>query len=907
LRQVGEEFASTAIARQMFLNQVAADDASTRFMEGSHKLLFGDPSAGTNPVTGDPNQPGYYAMRGADAIKAGPPTAQLDALAQSIAASLPNDRARLEFNTETRRQRSFIDAELGRHWDQQLQVYGKQSQAALTDQATRQAALYHDDPAQLANAIDMGRKAAVRTAQLEYGMDADPAIIGDAIAKSDALIVGSAIEAKLAANNPAGAKAMLDAHRDVFTGPQQEAYTKAIQPHLDRQIGEQAADRAWRDAGGPGGQGGFTAPPGPPIPGATPYEQQTLDEIRHREAPGGYASGGPFARGEAHTGAYQFADSTWQEAAQATGQGTQYKQAKDAPPAVQDANALWLLRNRGTAPWAETGPYPAPGGRGTRVAAAAPTTATDATAPPAPAGPGTPLIPGTETPAVPPPGRPLITARGTIEAPSDTAVPAAATPSGVLPSREDLLSRIPADLTPEQHDAAVNAINRKYNRYQQSTEESRARLRDSLNNGLQMLADGRPFDYDPAQVRALLPPEQADVALQKLDDAKVAGQAMVAVRGMTPAEIAAKQAELRAGLETGPTTGYTKRKQEAAAFDAAVTKQRTGLKEDPATWVATYNPAIAAQQAASTQSPAAFEQYATATLAEQERLGVLPAATHVLGTTQAQGIVQRIMANPETAPQAMKQLQAQSGAAWPLLWHDLVTTGKMPAAYQAVGALDNEADGNLLARALGETAKSEKTWETILPSTARHDIRTAIEGDSGVNNLFLSLVRSGASGEQIAGIKGAIETLAYAKHFYQQDASRSAAEHAARSFTDKYEFMPNGGARVPAPVFNTVATNAAQRLAGLETGGIMVPQALTQTPAIPGAATPDDYMRVLKANPTWVTSPKADGIRLMDPQGRLVKYRDGTPVTVRFDEPPLSSATAPGAGVPPMALPPPGG
>lgn len=57
------------------------------------------------------------------------------------------------------------------------------------------------------------------------------------------------------------------------------------------------------------------------------------------------------------SGAYQFTNATWADATAATGVGTGYATAASAPADVQDINALWLLRARGTAPWASSGPY----------------------------------------------------------------------------------------------------------------------------------------------------------------------------------------------------------------------------------------------------------------------------------------------------------------------------------------------------------------------------------------------------------------------------------------------------------------------------------------------------------------------------------------------------------------------
>lgn len=96
----------------------------------------------------------------------------------------------------------------------------------------------------------------------------------------------------------------------------------------------------------------------------TPAESALLAQIAQRESGGNYRARISQATCNqlgytvcTASGAYQFIDSTWQSVAQQTGVGTQWASAADAPASVQDINALWLLRNSGTTPWATSGPY----------------------------------------------------------------------------------------------------------------------------------------------------------------------------------------------------------------------------------------------------------------------------------------------------------------------------------------------------------------------------------------------------------------------------------------------------------------------------------------------------------------------------------------------------------------------
>jgi hypothetical protein len=92
--------------------------------------------------------------------------------------------------------------------------------------------------------------------------------------------------------------------------------------------------------------------------------------------------------------------------------------------------------------------------------------------------------------------------------------------------------------------------------------------------------------------------------------------------------------------------------------------------------------------------------------------------------------------------------------------------------------------------------------------------------------------------------------------------------------------MPISGARVPAKVFDTVTLNAQAVLNNIDK--------MADAPPIyglklPGAAmTPEGYYAWVKASPTWVTSPNEDSLLLKDPQDKLVRGKDGKPISVPF-------------------------
>ncbi len=80
--------------------------------------------------------------------------------------------------------------------------------------------------------------------------------------------------------------------------------------------------------------------------------------IRKRESSGNYTATNMVSTA---SGAYQFISGTWAAVAKVSGVGTTYARALDAPPVIQDYNALMLLRASGpnsSYSWKASGPYP---------------------------------------------------------------------------------------------------------------------------------------------------------------------------------------------------------------------------------------------------------------------------------------------------------------------------------------------------------------------------------------------------------------------------------------------------------------------------------------------------------------------------------------------------------------------
>ena len=412
--------------------------------------------------------------------------------------------------------------------------------------------------------------------------------------------------------------------------------------------------------------------------------------------------------------------------------------------------------------------------------------------------------------------------------------------------------------------------------------QMRVNLSHTYDNAASMVMSGHEAQDFPnhAQIDAAYPrnPDLASDMKEKVDDLRTISGYLGILPGATPEQVA----QLKAAVAPDPTkqSDFGHMARISKALDTALDYRAKAIGADSAGYVIGTHPEIADQFTATQKDTTQFPAYAQTVLGIQTQMGVPETMQHVLPVSSAQGIAQDIESSAEKAPAKLQQLEQQYGPAWTNVWRDLSTIGGLPSGYQSVGALDDPRDAGLLARAISEQGKSGKAWGDILGTKVESDIKTAVRTDPSIQQFSTSLSRSGASASQIDSIMTSVDTLAYAKSFYDRDPK--AAQNAIASFTSKYEFMPNGGARVPSANFDAVNQNASAVLSALDASKISVPSLYGQ----PGQPKPDEYLDVLRSAPSWITSPKADALWLMDSGGRLVRTKDGSPVSVPFNAPP---------------------
>ncbi len=451
------------------------------------------------------------------------------------------------------------------------------------------------------------------------------------------------------------------------------------------------------------------------------------------------------------------------------------------------------------------------------------------------------------------------------------------------------------DLDPQQRETlgyrAELLADRIQMRADRAADEAAARTRIVLGrqyeNAVAMVERGiAPPDLPSERaIAAAFPrnPEAAADFAEKVRDLKAIGGALSILPDATPEQVA----KLRAGAAPDPAnpSTFARRATISAHLDRALALRDKALGDDPAGYIMTTHPELGQGFSDALKDPAKLSDYADRTLGLQAQMGLPQEARHILPVSASQSMARDIIAEPEKAPAKLKDLEQHFGALWPQAWRDLTTVqGGLPPAFQAVGAIDDEGQTALLARGLAEQGKSGKTLSDLLPPKAKAGaagIDTTIEGAGEVRQLLSSLSSSGASAGMQRDVLGAIRTLAYANVVYGGKDPPAATEAAIGAFTGKFEFMPNGGARVPRDKFAAVSANAATLLRGLDESGVAVPDIYGK----PGMPKPSEFVDMLRASPHWITAPGADALWLLDAYGRLARDKAGKPLAVPFSSP----------------------
>lgn len=297
------------------------------------------------------------------------------------------------------------------------------------------------------------------------------------------------------------------------------------------------------------------------------------------------------------------------------------------------------------------------------------------------------------------------------------------------------------------------------------------------------------------------------------------------------------------------------------------------LQNDPATYVGSRSPLIrkAAEDAAS-GDPAAVEAYATAMIAEQQRLGA--PEPKLLSGQQAASIAASFLNTEDggnNSAQLIEQLQQQWGKHWPTVYKQL--QDKLPGAALVIGSGVDPQTSAMLARiAPLKTEELKKGLPSIETKEAKDSLNTAME------DFRLTLAGQVGGERTFSTLYSEAERLAYA-YMGQGKGAKDAVNLATKSLIeDKYTLK--GTYRVPKSVdADLVEAGTDLALEGLDPSALRfaVPKGVDEAFAkerVKAAISKDGY---------WVTLPDESGLALYY-GGEAVLTKEGEPITRSFDD-----------------------
>lgn len=308
------------------------------------------------------------------------------------------------------------------------------------------------------------------------------------------------------------------------------------------------------------------------------------------------------------------------------------------------------------------------------------------------------------------------------------------------------------------------------------------------------------------------------------------------------------------------------------------------LQKDPATYVGSRSPLIrkAAEDAAS-GDPAAVEAYATAMIAEQQRLGA--PEPKLLSGQQAASIAASFLNTEDggnNSAQLIEQLQQQWGKHWPTVYKQL--QDKLPGAALVIGSGVDPQTSAMLARiAPLKTEELKKGLPSIETKEAMDSLNTAME------DFRLTLAGQVGGERTFSTLYSEAERLAYA-YMGQGKGAKDAVNLATKSLIeDKYTLK--GTYRVPKSVdADLVEAGTDLALEGLDPSALRfaVPKGVDEAFAkerVKAAISKDGY---------WVTLPDESGLALYY-GGEAVLTKEGEPITRSFDDLAADAVSKPSA------------
>lgn len=497
---------------------------------------------------------------------------------------------------------------------------------------------------------------------------------------------------------------------------------------------------------------------------------------------------------------------------------------------------------------------------------------------------------------------------------------------GVLAERVDRVKSLTAGSDPEVQRHAESYVIEDFHREQQVLAPARADLARKIASLKTAYEAGLTTEEIPeAQIRTLLPPEDAHRALEELRIVRGAGDQFRAVQWASPQEEQATRQMLSVpgtlaatdarktgrtvGTPAGDATplpetpeGLKLRLQQAAKYEDLLKRKHEALATDPLAYVGASPVLQARLKDADPNDPNAQASLRAIGLALQAQVGVPERQRRVLTNAQVAAISGQLASlDPAEADMGLEldRLAQQFGDHWPQAFEELVRVGKIGGDYQLLAAMDHPSQAFArqdFQRALRFTAQKggmEKLRHDVPPDVAK-DIDRLIDGTL---EPFREVARYTSGGlDALTQMRDSVRKLAMYRAI-QGDTASNALETAYQGlFGLKYD--TKGTMLAPKGQMDAVT------LATRHVQWSLKPEDLATPPArehMPGETEADRrealHAAVAPRQGIWVPNADSSGLvllaRLRNGEVLPALKNDGSRIEVRFNAlPPVPTDSA---------------
>ncbi len=474
---------------------------------------------------------------------------------------------------------------------------------------------------------------------------------------------------------------------------------------------------------------------------------------------------------------------------------------------------------------------------------------------------------------------------------------------------------------PMLRDAAIQRGEFLINRQNHMLAGERHKLDQELPD-IQAGLRGGVINAVPADVRArisrLMPADDADRLLRRLDIQQQAGQIYKAIEFGGPEAYREARTLLETGSVSesmrtripgvvaiqsdGKTQDLVLRRQLVAELDQQWALQQTRLKEDAAGFAMRepgVNAALLAWRNAQTPEARreAFNDYNTKLLATQELMGVPARDQRILTNAQVGELSNKIATTgPEggNMVKTLNDLQQQFGSHWQKALGELVTKGKMPGEYQILaGMTDPKQTVASVKLQQGLQLLSEKggieAVQKLLPQGSVRQVDDAL--NSEMSDVVQAMAANGPGGVRfLENLRVSARVMSYYDVLSGVSPAKAAQNAIQGIIRERWDF--SGTMMYPKGTGSQVTTGTRAIQTGLDGAMLAAPPITPETAALTPEKRQELWLQSAKRG-EWVPNQDASGLTLtvqtFNGARVAVHAADGKPIEYLFATPPTIS------------------